>query len=57
MNYAKQAQSVLQTTISAVRVAQKMKDNPAVALTQRYDIRKVEESYKTYTPQGFLRVS
>ncbi|HBQ6789699.1 TPA: hypothetical protein MFP12_26410, partial [Klebsiella pneumoniae] len=28
------AQSVLQTTISAVRVAQKMKDNPAVALTR-----------------------
>lgn len=34
VNYAKQAQSVLQTTISAVRVAQKMKDNPAVALTR-----------------------
>ncbi|HFV8917229.1 TPA: hypothetical protein ACIAEP_005794, partial [Escherichia coli] len=34
VNYAKQAQSVLQTTISAVRVAQKMKDNPVVALTR-----------------------
>lgn len=34
VNYARQAQSVLQTTISAVRVAQKMKDNPAVALTR-----------------------
>ncbi|MFT8211446.1 MAG: phage tail protein [Symbiopectobacterium sp.] len=34
VNYAKQAQSVLQTTISAVRVVQKMKDNPAVALTR-----------------------
>ena len=34
VNYAKQAQSVLQTTISAVRVAQKMKDNPTVALTR-----------------------
>ena len=34
VNYAKQAQSVLQTTISAVRVAQKMKDNPAAALTR-----------------------
>lgn len=34
VNYAKQAQSVLQTTISAVRVTQKMKDNPVVALTR-----------------------
>ncbi|CQT98528.1 methyl-accepting chemotaxis protein [Salmonella enterica subsp. enterica serovar Typhi] len=34
VNYAKQAQSVLQTTISAVRVAQKMKGNPVVALTR-----------------------
>ncbi|MGV7963701.1 hypothetical protein QPK13_22315 [Photorhabdus tasmaniensis] len=34
MNYAKQTQSALQTTISAVRIAQKMKDNPAVALTR-----------------------
>lgn len=34
VNYAKQAQSVLQTTMSAVRIAQKMKDNPTVALTR-----------------------
>ncbi|MEK9496082.1 phage tail protein [Photorhabdus sp. P32] len=34
VNYAKQAQSALQTTISAVRIAQKMKDNPTVALTR-----------------------
>ncbi|EFZ56237.1 hypothetical protein ECLT68_4651 [Escherichia coli LT-68] len=34
VNCAKQAQSVLQTTISAVRVAQKMKGNPVVALTR-----------------------
>lgn len=34
VNYAKQAQSVLQTTMSTVRIAQKMKDNPTVALTR-----------------------
>ncbi|EMX4104816.1 phage tail protein [Salmonella enterica subsp. enterica serovar Cotham] len=34
VNYAKQAQSVLQTTMSSVRIAQKMKDNPTVALTR-----------------------
>ncbi|PHM24578.1 phage tail protein [Xenorhabdus ehlersii] len=34
VNYAKQAQSALQTTISTVRIAQKMKGNPAVALTR-----------------------
>lgn len=34
VNYAKKAQSMLQTTMSAVRIAQKMKDNPAVALTR-----------------------
>ncbi|WP_171847157.1 phage tail protein [Enterobacter chengduensis] len=34
VNYAKQAQSALQTTMSAVRIAQKMKDNPTVALTR-----------------------
>ncbi|EIK4500742.1 TPA: phage tail protein [Enterobacter asburiae] len=34
VNYAKQAQSVLQTTMGAVRIAQKMKDNPTVALTR-----------------------
>lgn len=34
VNYAKQAQSALQTTMSAVRIAEKMKDNPTVALTR-----------------------
>lgn len=34
VGYARKAQSVLQTTLSAVRIAQKMKDNPAVALTR-----------------------
>ncbi|HCB1596887.1 TPA: phage tail protein [Citrobacter farmeri] len=34
VNYAKKAQSVLQTTMSAVRIAQRMKDDPAVALTR-----------------------
>ena len=34
VNYAKQAQSVLNTTVSAVRVAQKMATNPMVALTR-----------------------
>lgn len=34
VSYAKQAQSVLRTTISAVRIAQKMKDNPVVALSR-----------------------
>ena len=34
VNYAKQAQSALQTTMSAVRISQKMKDNPTVALTR-----------------------
>lgn len=34
VNYTRQAQSVLQTTVSAVRIAQKMKNNPAAALTR-----------------------
>ncbi|KFK91941.1 phage tail protein [Serratia sp. Ag2] len=34
VNYAKQAQSALQGAMSAVRIAQKMKDNPTVALTR-----------------------
>ncbi|EIJ5166946.1 phage tail protein [Salmonella enterica] len=34
VNYAKQAQSMLQTTMSAVRIVEKMKDNPTVALTR-----------------------
>lgn len=34
VNYAKQAQSALQTTMSAVRIAQKMEDNPSIALTR-----------------------
>lgn len=34
VSYAKQAQSGIQTTISAVRIAQKMKDQPIVALTR-----------------------